>query len=174
MGRDEGQTAACEATHGTVRMRRGVRQAGEAQLRRSPDKSIIQATDFADRHDLARFRRLDRPPSGVFLVREVGPGVMVVREVCVQRRRTCSVGGSPTGATARRPVAWMAGRRETNARKPSDETIGRMGASGRAVTGGNARIASTNDSGGRALTVCAKAAGIVAVWLTRRVPSGGV
>jgi hypothetical protein len=39
-----------------------------------------------------------------------------------------------TGATARRPVAWMAGRRETKALKPIDETIGRMGASDRAVT----------------------------------------
>jgi hypothetical protein len=70
----------------------------------------------------------------VLLQREVGPATVVVGEVCVQRRQTCSVGGSPTGATARRPVAWMAGRRETKALKPIDDTIGRMGASDRAVT----------------------------------------
>jgi hypothetical protein len=52
--------------------------------------------------------------------------------------------------------------------------IGRMGASGRAVTRVNARVASKNDSGGRALILRAKAAGVVAGWLTRRVPSGGV
>ena len=70
----------------------------------------------------------------VLVQREVCSGAVIVDEVCVQRRQTCSVGGSPTGATARRPVAWMAGWRETKALKPIDDTIGRMGASDRAVT----------------------------------------
>src|SRR5262249_6216713 len=42
------------------------------------------------------------------------------------QRQTCSVGGRPTGTRARRPVAWMAGRRETDPREPIDEAIGRM------------------------------------------------
>jgi len=33
--------------------------------------------------------------------------------LCVQRRLARSVGGSPTGVTARRPVPWMVGWRET-------------------------------------------------------------
>ena len=46
---------------------------------------------------------------------------------CVQRRQTCSAGGRPAGARARGPVAWMAGRRETEALKPIDKAIKRMG-----------------------------------------------
>ena len=46
--------------------------------------------------------------------------------VCVQRRQTCSAGASPAGARARRPEAWMAGRRETKSLKPIDEAIRRM------------------------------------------------
>jgi hypothetical protein len=46
---------------------------------------------------------------------------------CVSRRQTCSVGVRPTGARARRPVAWMAGRRETDALKPIDDAIGKDG-----------------------------------------------
>ena len=42
------------------------------------------------------------------------------------QRQTCSVGGRPTGTRARRPVAWMAGRRETDPLEPIDEAIGRM------------------------------------------------
>src|SRR5262245_3299773 len=45
---------------------------------------------------------------------------------CVQTRQTSTAGGRPAGARARRPVAWMAGRRETDALKPIDEAIGRM------------------------------------------------
>jgi len=104
-------------------------------LRCPSDVAVMQATDFGNREDRAERWRLDRPSIGsVLLEREVSAGPVIVREVCVQRRQTCSVGGSPTGAIARRPVAWMAGRRETQALKPIDETIGRMGASGRAVT----------------------------------------
>ena len=36
------------------------------------------------------------------------------------------MGDSPTGTRARRPVAWMAGRRETEPLEPIDEAIGRM------------------------------------------------
>ena len=42
------------------------------------------------------------------------------------QRQTCSVGDSPTGTRARRPVAWMAGWRETEPLEPIDEAIGRM------------------------------------------------
>src|SRR2546427_11874743 len=107
---------------------------------RPPDVAMMQAADFGNRDDRAELRPLDGPAVGRVLVEREGrarPGI--VREVCVQRRQTCSVGGSPTGATARRPVAWMAGRRETQALKPIDETIGRMGARGRAVRTVNAR-----------------------------------
>ena len=40
--------------------------------------------------------------------------------------QTCSVGDRPTGTRARRPVAWMAGGRETEPLEPIDEAIGRM------------------------------------------------
>jgi hypothetical protein len=43
--------------------------------------------------------------------------------LCVQRRLTRSVGGSPTEARASRLVAWMAGWRETKTLKPIDEAI---------------------------------------------------
>jgi hypothetical protein len=96
---------------------------------------MVQAADFGKLYDLARRGELDRPEVWSVLVeREMGARPVVVSEVCVQRRQTCSVGGSPTGATARRPVAWMAGWRETKVLKPIDDTIGRMGASDRAVT----------------------------------------
>jgi hypothetical protein len=45
---------------------------------------------------------------------------------CVQRRLAYSVGGSPTRATVRSPVAWIVGRKETESRKPIDEAIERM------------------------------------------------
>jgi SAM-dependent methyltransferase len=48
------------------------------------------------------------------------------KSACPQRQ-TCSVGGSPIGVRARRPVAWMAGRRETKALKPIDEAVGKDG-----------------------------------------------
>ena len=43
--------------------------------------------------------------------------------LCVQSRLARSVGDSPTGVTARRPVAWMVGGRETQPRKPIDTAI---------------------------------------------------
>jgi hypothetical protein len=85
---------------------------------------MVQAPDFGDLHALAQFRWFDRAPVRcIFGEGEVRSGAVLIREVCVQRRQTCSVGGSPTGARARGPVAWMAGRRETKALKPIDETI---------------------------------------------------
>ena len=43
---------------------------------------MVQSTDFADWHDLAHLRRLDRPPVRRILGEgEVGPGAVVVREV---------------------------------------------------------------------------------------------
>jgi len=96
---------------------------------------MMEATDFENLHNPARVGELDGPDVRRILVEcEMRASPVIVGEVCVQRRQTCSVGGSLTGATARRPVAWMAGRRETKALKLIDETIGRMGASGRAVT----------------------------------------
>src|SRR6266581_6845020 len=38
----------------------------------------------------------------------------------------CLAGVSPAGARARRPVAWIAGWRETETLKPIDKAIGRM------------------------------------------------
>jgi hypothetical protein len=41
----------------------------------------------------------------------------------VQRRLACSVGGSPTGAMVRSPVAWVAFVEETKRVKPTDKAI---------------------------------------------------
>jgi len=43
--------------------------------------------------------------------------------LCVQLRLVCSAGVSPVRVTSRSPVAWMAGRRETDYLKPIDKTI---------------------------------------------------
>jgi len=42
---------------------------------------------------------------------------------CVQRRLVCSARVSLAGVIARDPVAWMAGRRETEYLKPIDKAI---------------------------------------------------
>jgi hypothetical protein len=57
-----------------------------------------------------------------------------------------SAGGSPARATARSPVAWIAGRREIEDLKPIDNPIGRMGASHRAAAKANADVASKERS----------------------------
>ena len=57
-----------------------------------------------------------------------------------------SAGGSPARATARSPVAWIAGSREIEDLKPIDNPIGRMGASHRAATEVNADVASKERS----------------------------
>ena len=55
---------------------------GSAGLRRPADVAMVQATDFADGHDLAHLRRLDRPSVWSILGEgEMGPGVVVVREI---------------------------------------------------------------------------------------------
>ena len=40
---------------------------------------------------------------------------------CVQQRLVCSAGDSPAGVIVRSPVAWIAGRRETEFLKPIDK-----------------------------------------------------
>src|SRR5215471_13316525 len=79
---------------------------------------------------------------------------------CVQRRLACSVGGSPTGARVRSPVAWVASVEETKRMKPTDKAaLGAVsespGRNENEPTGG----LDTKESGGRALSVGAKAAG---------------
>jgi len=46
---------------------------------------------------------------------------------CVQRRLAYSAGDSPAEVKVRNPVAWMAGRRETDDLKPIDKAIVRDG-----------------------------------------------
>ena len=45
----------------------------------------------------------------------------VLATQCVQRKLACPVGGSPTGATVRSPVAWVASVTETKWMKPTDK-----------------------------------------------------
>ena len=78
--------------------------------------------------------------------------------LCVQRRLAGSAGDSPAGVRIRSPVAWIAGRRETEFLKPIDKvSLGEI-ASHRAVTRVNAQVASTMYSEGRARNPGAKAA----------------
>jgi hypothetical protein len=44
---------------------------------------------------------------------------------CVQLRRACSVGVSPTGEGVRIPVAWIASVEETKPMKPIDKALAR-------------------------------------------------
>src|SRR5229473_3545962 len=61
-----------------------VRTAG-AGLRRPADVAMVEATDFANREDLAEFRPLNSPAVGCILVeREVSTRPVVVREVASQ------------------------------------------------------------------------------------------
>ena len=86
--------------------------------------------------------------------------------LCVQRMLACSVGDSPTGVRARSPVAWMAGRRETDDLKPIDKAIFRMVVSHQAVTKVNAEVApKVRSPGGRVGNRTAKATRPVAYWL---------
>src|SRR5437867_3489146 len=94
-----------------------------------------------------------RPNNGSRMNREVHA------RLCVQRRLVCSAGVKPAGAGVRRPVAWMAGRRETKALKPIDKVSPGETASHRAVTTVNAQVASkVSESEGRARNRGAKAA----------------
>jgi hypothetical protein len=75
-----------------------------AELRGRAEVAVVQAADFWERHDLARRGERDRPEvGGVLVEREVGARLMVISEVCVQRRQTCSVGGSPPGQEPEAP-----------------------------------------------------------------------
>ena len=83
---------------------------------------------------------------------------------CVQLRRACSVGVSPTGEEVRIPVAWIVSVEETKPMKPIDKALARRVSKspGRNVsepTGGLENFS----SGGRALCLRAKAAWLVAV-----------
>ena len=79
--------------------------------------------------------------------------------MCVQRRLACSAGDSPAGVRVRRPVAWIAGWRETKTLKPIDEAFLGEVASHQAVTTVNAMMASKmSSSEGRACNRKAKAA----------------
>ena len=44
---------------------------------------------------------------------------------CVQLRRACSVGASPTGEEVRTPLAWIALVEETKLMKPIDKALAR-------------------------------------------------
>ena len=66
-------------------------------------------------------------------------GASALDPTCVQRRLVCSAGIKPAGAKVRRPVAWMAGWRETETLKPIDKvSLGEI-ASHRAVMRVNAK-----------------------------------
>jgi hypothetical protein len=86
------------------------------------------------RHSQRKRGATDRPD-----LRVTAP---VLDPTCVQRRLACSAGDSPVRVRARDPVAWMAGRRETDDLKPIDKAIFGMAASHRAVTEVNADLAS--------------------------------
>src|SRR5450759_2139749 len=79
--------------------------------------------------------------------------------MCVQRRLVCSAGVKPAGARVRRPVAWMAGWRETKTLKHIDKvSLGEI-TSHRAVMKVNAKVASkAGEPDGRARIQKAKAA----------------
>jgi hypothetical protein len=83
----------------------------------------------------ASVKALEHPP-------EPKVGAPVLDPTCVQQRLACSAGDSPVGVEVRSPVAWIAGRRETDYLKPIDRPSLREGASHRAVTQVNADVAS--------------------------------
>jgi len=62
--------------------------------------------------------------------------------LCVQRRLACTAGDKPAGARVRSPVAWIAGRRETEFLKPIDARLLGGRASYRAVMKMNVDVAS--------------------------------
>ena len=62
--------------------------------------------------------------------------------MCVQQRLACSAGDKPAGAEVSGPVAWIAGRRETEFLKPIDDRLLGRRASYRAVMKMNVDVAS--------------------------------
>ena len=75
------------------------------------------------------------------LFREPDAGKLPVR-LCVQRRLACSAGDKPAGARVSGPIAWIAGRRETEFLKPIDGRLLARRASHRAVIKMNVDVAS--------------------------------
>jgi len=72
----------------------------------------------------------------------------------------CSAGGSPAGARASSPVAWMAGPRETEALEPIDKALRRRVSEFPGRNGSERRGSPETESpGGRAVANYAKAAG---------------
>ncbi len=51
------------------------------------------------------------------------PGRDSHARLCVQQRLACSAGDRPAGVRVRRPVAWIAGWRETKTLKPIDDRL---------------------------------------------------
>jgi hypothetical protein len=99
---------------------------------REPGCLVIASTDIS--HDHHPTRRMEstkmrmRPSFGPGHPPLGRPnGVSSAPESACPERQTCSVGRRPTGVRARHPVAWMAGRRETEALKPIDDAVGRDG-----------------------------------------------
>src|SRR5213594_2339116 len=97
-----------------------------------------------------------------------------MRSSRVQRRQMCLAGVSPAGARARRPVAWIAGWRETETLKPIDKAIARMVSESPGRNASERELAPKDPNpGGRAIDDFAKATRADAVWLTRRrAPAG--
>jgi len=98
-----------------------------------------------------------------------GPGDRVSRE-----RQVRLAGASSAGARARRPVAWIAGWRETETLKPIDKAIERMVSESPGRNASERELAPKDPNpGGRAVDYPAKATRADAVWLTRRrAPAG--
>jgi hypothetical protein len=92
---------------------------------------------------IQRWARSVQPPSSVAPTKRVWTPWKTAKDAvsCVQRRLARSAGGRPARATARRPVAWIAGRRAIKELKPLDNPIERMGASHRAAAQANADVA---------------------------------
>ena len=80
-----GPIAAGRKNRGALRVGSAVRRPGDAGLGRPSDVSMMQPTDFGNRHDRAQRRPLDGPPVWRVLVeREVSAGAVIIREVAGQ------------------------------------------------------------------------------------------
>jgi hypothetical protein len=62
-GHPQGEHSTWSGRNGEMEGKEAVGGLGERQLCRPPDVAMVQATDFADRHDLPSLRRLDRSRS---------------------------------------------------------------------------------------------------------------
>ena len=96
--------------------------------------------------------------------------------LCVQRRLTRSAGDRPAGVRARRPVAWMAGRRETECSEAHRRShrFGMVSESpGRNVSERRGGPESAKPRRPSLQPEGAKAAWTVAGWLARRLTPAG-